>query len=74
MSYFFISSTAVPAKRASSRRCDTIDEALRGATFMLSNGAASAWIVDGRGNMILPADEVRQRLNSPVADPAGSSV
>jgi hypothetical protein len=29
---------------------------------MLDNGAASVWIVDGEGNLILPADQVRLRL------------
>ena len=61
--YFFVTPAAIPGRTATSPPCATIDEALRGANFMLGNGAASVWIVDGEGNLILPADQVRLRLN-----------
>ena len=40
----------------------TIGEALREAEFELSGGAALAWIVDDEGRLILPADQVKARL------------
>jgi hypothetical protein len=43
----------------------TIDEALADAGLALSNGFARVWIVDERGNLILPTDQVKARLNSP---------
>jgi hypothetical protein len=40
----------------------TLVEAIREAEFELSGGAAFAWIVDGEGHLILPADQVKARL------------
>jgi len=62
--YFFMIPSATPGVSASSPPCATIEDALRGAKFMLGNGAASAWIVDGEGNLVLPADQVKLRVNS----------
>lgn len=42
----------------------TVDDALKGARFMLRNGATSAWIVDSEGSILLPAEQVRSRLGS----------
>jgi hypothetical protein len=61
--YFFVTAAAIPGRTASSPPCTTIDEALRGANFMLGNGADSVWIVDGEGNLVLPPEQVRVRLN-----------
>jgi hypothetical protein len=47
----------------------TIDEALTDAGFALSNGFARVWIVDERGNLILPTDQVKARLNSSARAP-----
>ena len=66
--YFCITATKSPDLTASSPPCATIDDALMGANIMLGNGAASVWIVDGDGNLILPADQVTLRLNA--LDPA----
>jgi hypothetical protein len=66
--YFFMTPAIDPGGAAISPPCASIEEALRGANFMLGNGAASAWIIDGEGNLVLPADQVRLRLNPP--DPA----
>ena len=41
----------------------TMDEALMEAGSALSNGSTFVWIVDGDGNHILPADQVKSRLN-----------
>jgi hypothetical protein len=62
--YFFVTAAATPGRTTSSPPCSTIDEALRGANFMLGNGADSVWIVDGEGNLVLPPEQVRTRLNS----------
>ena len=53
-------SAGVSAMKASRA---TIDEALREAAFALSSGSAFVWIVDGGGNLILPPDQVRARLD-----------
>jgi hypothetical protein len=42
--------------------CATIDEALTEAGIALSGGSFRVWIVDERGNLILPADQVKARL------------
>ncbi len=52
-------SAGIPAVKASRA---TINEALREAEFELGGGAAFVWIVDGEGNLILPADQVKARL------------
>jgi hypothetical protein len=53
-------SSAVPRKSFYS----TFDEALRGARFKISNGAALVWIIDRDGNLILSADQTAARLDS----------
>jgi hypothetical protein len=62
MIYFVHAATSegIPAVMASRA---AIDEALREAEFEFSGGAAFAWIVDGEGHLILPADQVRARLD-----------
>jgi hypothetical protein len=37
---------------------------------MLGNGAPSAWIADSDGNLVLPADQVRLRLDLPSLAPS----
>ena len=61
--YFFVTAAAVQGSTMSRPPCSTIDEALRGANFMLGNGAESVWIVDGEGNLVLPPEQVRIRLS-----------
>jgi hypothetical protein len=65
--YFFIAATETPTYVARSRPCATIDDALRGANFMLGNGAPSVWIVDSYGKVVLPAEQVRLRLKKPMS-------
>jgi hypothetical protein len=47
----------------------TMDEALTEAGFALSGGSARVWIVDERGNLILPADQVKARLDPSAITP-----
>jgi hypothetical protein len=56
---------------ASSPPCATIEEALRGAKLMLGDGVGSVWIADSDGKLVLPADQVRLRLDSPDLAPLG---
>ena len=42
----------------------TVEDALQGAKFLLGNGAASAWIVDADGGILLPAEQVLSRLGA----------
>ncbi len=63
--YFFLVPDRTPGVAKSSSPFATLEDALRGARFMLGNGAPSAWIADGDGNLVLPADQVRLRLDLP---------
>ena len=49
----------------------TIDVTLSEAASALSSGSAFVWIVDGGGNMILPPDQVKARLNQSARAPQG---
>jgi hypothetical protein len=60
--YFFVAAAVAPSRAARSRPCATIDEALRGAKFVLRNGADSVSIFDGAGNLVLADEQVRLRL------------
>jgi hypothetical protein len=68
--YFFVVPDRTPGVAKRSPPCTTLEDALRGALFMLGNGAPSAWIADGAGNMVLPADQVRLRLDLPSLAPS----
>ena len=59
-------STAAPAMKASRT---TISDALREAKLLLNGGAAFVWIADGDGRLILPADQVRARLEQSADSP-----
>jgi hypothetical protein len=63
--YFFVTAMPAPSGVARSRPCATLDNALRGANFMLGNGAASVCIVDSDDNLVLTAEQVRLRLKQP---------
>lgn len=47
----------------------TIEEALAEAGIALNGGTARVWILDERGNLILPADQVKARLDPSVGTP-----
>jgi hypothetical protein len=70
--FHFVTQSANAGVPVSSPPCATIDEALRGAKLMLGNGAVSVWIADSDGKLVLPADQVRLRLDSrdaPLGEP-----
>jgi hypothetical protein len=60
--YFFVTPMTAPVGAVRSRPCATLDSALRGANFLLGNGAASVWIVDNDDNLVLTTEQVRLRL------------
>jgi len=68
--YFVHAATdlGVPVVKASRA---TIDAALREAEFELSGGAAFVWIVDGDGNLVLPSDQIKARLDQSARAPQG---
>jgi hypothetical protein len=68
--YFFVVPDRTPGVVKSSPPFANLEDALRGARFMLGNGAPSAWIADGDGNLVLPADQVRVRLDLPTLPPS----
>ena len=59
-------SAGIPTVKASRA---TVDEALREAEFELSGGAAFVWIVDDDGHLILPANQVKARLDQAARAP-----
>ncbi len=69
--YFFVAPAAVEGRTASSPPCASLDDALRGASFMLSNGASSVWIVDNEGNLVVPPEQVHLRLKR--SDPSAGA-
>jgi hypothetical protein len=77
MSFRFVIEGVAKGVTTRSPHYTTVDDALRGAAFMLGNGAASVWIVDGDGKLVLPADQVRLRLNplgrTPPVAPLGAA-
>ena len=66
--YFVHAATnaGIPVVKASRA---TVDEALREAEFELSGGAAFVWIVDDDGHLILPADQIKARVNQAARAP-----
>lgn len=49
--------------RTTNARYATVEDALLSAKQLLCDGAPTACIIDDEGNLILPADQVRLRLN-----------
>jgi len=75
--YFFVTALTAPSGAARSRPCASLDNALRGANFMLGNGAATVWIVDSDDNLVITADQGRLRLKQPMlarTQPTASAV
>jgi hypothetical protein len=56
--------SATPGAAVSSPPYATLEDALGGAKFSLRNDAASAWIVDRQGDLVLRAEQVKSRLGS----------
>jgi len=61
--YVVITKSALSA-RLSNVRYTSVEEALLSARTLLGDGAASVWIIDNIGNLILPAEQVRLRLRA----------
>jgi hypothetical protein len=61
--YFVHAATSVGRVVVKAASHATIDEALGEAAVALSAGSAFAWIVDGEGNLVLPPDQVKVRLD-----------
>jgi hypothetical protein len=49
-----------------------VEAALREAEKVISGSGQIVWIVDGEGNLVLPADQVRSRLSDRFTSPPGS--
>ena len=60
--YYFVVAAQTPGVTKSSPPYDRLDDALRGAGLKLGNGARAAWIIDRDGNLVLPPEQVRVRL------------
>ena len=71
--YYFVATAATASRTITSRPCATVDDALRGAQFMLGSGASSVWIIDGEGDLVLTADQVRSRLVRSYPSATGSA-
>ena len=61
--YFVHAATSVGRVVVRADSHATIYEALSEAASALGSGSAFVWIVDGGGNLILPPDQVRARLD-----------
>jgi hypothetical protein len=50
----------------------SVDEALNTAQNVISERGDTVWIVDEEGNLVLPHDQVRVRLNPRILSPQNS--
>ena len=66
MTYYFVVAAQASDATERSRPYVYFGDALECAGAKLSNGTATAWIVDRDGNMVLPAEQVRLRLGIPL--------
>ena len=64
-SKFLVTVKSARGAKTGNTRYATVSEALQSAKASLGDGAASVWIIDSEGNLILPADQVRLRLGIP---------
>ncbi len=63
LTHYLVTTKSEQGVKTDHKHFATIDEALHGASAMLGEGAPSVWIVDSDGNLVLPDDQVRVRLN-----------
>jgi len=63
MSSVYCVHAASTGKAATKASRGTMDAALREAKFLLRGGHDFVWVDDGNGNVLLPAAEVRARLD-----------
>jgi len=62
---YLVTTKSAEGAKTSNARYTTIEGALDRASLLLGNGEHSVWIIDGAGNLVLPPDQVRLRLNLP---------
>ena len=67
--YFVHAATCVGRVVVKAASHATIDEALSEAVSALGSGSAFVWIVDGEGNLVLPPDQVKARLDQSAGAP-----
>jgi hypothetical protein len=77
MSSIYRVHAASVGKAATKASRGTMDAALREAKFQLSSGHDFVWVDDGNGNVLVPAAEVRARLDQSAratqrSDPQGA--
>ena len=69
---YIVTTKSAHGAKTSNARYATIDDALRSAKVLLENGAPSVWIINSSGDLILPADQVRLRLDKIDTEPRAS--
>jgi len=59
---YLVTTKSSHGAKTSDARYATVDDALRSAKDLLDLGAPLVWIISSSGDLILPADQVRIRL------------
>ena len=60
---YLVASKFAQGVRTTNARYATVAEALSSVNELFDNGVSAVFIIDSEGNLILPADQVRLRLN-----------
>ena len=60
---YLVASKSAQGVSTTDARYATVADALRSVSELLGNDAPAVFIIDSEGNLILPADQVRLRLN-----------
>jgi len=63
LTHYLVTTKSDHGVKTNSRPFSTVDEALDGAGVLLVAGAPLVWIVDSYGEIVLPVDQLRVRLN-----------
>ena len=61
--HYLVASQFTQGVGTTNARYATVKDALRSASELLDHGAPAVFIIDSEGQLILPADQVRLRLN-----------
>ena len=69
---YLVTTKSAHGAKTSNERYATVDDALRSAKALLEAGAPSVWIINSSGDLILPADQVRLRLQKIDTEPRAS--
>ncbi len=72
MRYYYVNPARDAGAATISAPFTHLEDAIRGAKFVLGNGAEEAWIIDHEGNLILPADQLKLRLQTQDLSPTHS--